>query len=211
MRYKLLTTWAIAGCVVAAMLSGTACKPKEAAKPRVPGEVTGAATELGAALQRLVAAAIAKNVAVLEAAVDGELAFRSDTIVAHARARAADQVPIAERAAAQVKDSAIVGLKAREIVARLSSALVKECRFEGEVANRTPRWPTKKRTGWAFIDDSAAILAHVYDAYVLCKSGYNLEVRFVRRAGQNEWKVAGATELPFGVTRPPEPPAIVWD
>lgn len=187
------------------------CKPKDKA-PVGAKPAANAVTEIGAALGPALAAAAAKDPSGIYAHVDAELAVRIETAWTHATCKPQDRLTVAEKGAARVKDAAALKLKADELKTILARAVPgKECAFQGEVAMRTPLWPTKKRTGWEHILETGRLIEHIYDASIICKNGYNLQVRVARRAGQPTWKIVNVTELPFGVTKAEGTLTVAWD
>jgi hypothetical protein len=202
MRYALVLMLLAALC---------ACKPKEKKREGPPPPPADAPAQLGTLAARLMTLAVAKDAAGIRVLVDPEMGLRLEAAFLHAQARPVDQLPVAQKGASAVADPAQHALKREEIVQRLSRALAKSCLFAGAPELRTPKWPVKKREGWDFILETAAMTDHVYDAYAQCTRGYAVEVRFARRAGATEWKIVGAQELPFGVTRPTTPPVARWD
>ena len=156
---------------------------------------------------------LTKDAAVLRAEIDAELALRVETSFRHAAARSVDQLAVAQMGASQVKDPQSQHLAREAIAEILKRGLAKDkaCAFAGDVLMRTPRWPTKKREGWELIVENGTLISHVYDAYVPCKNGYSLEIRFAQRKGSADWKAVAASALPFGVQKPTPAPMAVWD
>ena len=133
--------------------------------------------------------------------------------IGQAGAKAVDQLAISQQGAAQVKEPNAQHLKREEIAEILTRGLAREksCAFAGQVLMRTPRWPVKKREGWEFVVENGTLIGPIYDAYIACRSGFSLEVRFAQRKGSTEWKAVAASELPFGVQKPLPAPMAVWD